>query len=208
MTTPRLAAATRTAADENFYETAGTSGAVGHWCTWNELDDPLSSFVPETLSPAPGGVFLSAERPRSAAEPRLVVRRARPSSGYRGEPWSASSRMAGVEGRWSLQFFLFRHHRGAPPALLTAPDETLLRDVVLARPAVFAGLTYEGLPANGLRHGLALVGSVHARSRLVSRRTCAPSYPGRAATDRASDHERTSFGGRRLRGAIPSIDTL
>src|SRR5262245_18092693 len=63
MTTLRLAAATSTAADENFYETAGTCGAVGHWCRWNELDDPLSSFVPETLSPAPGGVFLSGGGP-------------------------------------------------------------------------------------------------------------------------------------------------
>src|SRR5262245_53746646 len=124
-------------------------------------------------APPPAGFFFRVEGPRSAAEPQLVVRRVRPSSGYRGGPWSASSRVAGIEGGWSLQFFLFRHHRDAPPALLTAPAETLLRDVVLARPAVFAGLTYEGLLANGLSHGLALVSSVDARSRLIGLRTCA-----------------------------------
>jgi hypothetical protein len=48
--------------DKKFLWKDGTPGAVGHWCWWNELDDPLSSFVPETLSPAPGGVFLSLER--------------------------------------------------------------------------------------------------------------------------------------------------
>src|SRR5262249_2254911 len=202
------AVATRTAADENFYETAGTSGAVGHWCWWNELDDPLSSFVPETLEPRPGGVFLSDRAP-SIGCGTAACRQASPSPiRIPGRPCSASSRVAGIEGRWSLQFALFRHHRGAPPAFLPAPAETLLRDVVLARPAVFAGLTYEGLLANGLSHGLALVNSVDARSRLIGRRTCVHSYPGQAATDRASDDERTSFGGRRLRGVIPSIDSL
>src|SRR5262249_38577354 len=42
----------------------------------------------------------------------------------------------------------------ARAALLTAPAKTVLRDVVLARPPVFAGLADEGLLANGLSHSL------------------------------------------------------
>src|SRR5262249_58835072 len=64
------------------------------------------------------------------------------------------------------------HRPSRPGPLLPPPAETVLRDVVLARPAVFAGLADEGLLANGLSHGLALVSSVDARSRLIGRRAC------------------------------------
>src|SRR5262249_20641037 len=37
---------------KNFYGKGGTSREVGHWCWWNELYDPLSSFVP-VLEPRP-----------------------------------------------------------------------------------------------------------------------------------------------------------
>src|SRR6516165_1682106 len=65
-----------------------------------------------------------------------------------------SRRVTGIEVGRSFLFALFRHHRGARAALLTAPAQTLLRDVVFARPAIFPSLTDESLLANGLSHSL------------------------------------------------------
>src|SRR5215831_16216550 len=48
----------RAPAVKNFLWTSGTSREVGHWCGWNELYDPLSSFVP-VLEPRPRRGFLS-----------------------------------------------------------------------------------------------------------------------------------------------------
>jgi hypothetical protein len=62
--------------------------------------------------------------------------------------------MARVEGAWSLQSAVFGHQVRRRPARLAAPTETLLGDVILARPVFLARLTYSCLLANALSHGL------------------------------------------------------
>lgn len=79
----------------------------------------------------------------------------------------ASSRVAGIKGERSLQFAVFRHRSRVRPALLTAPAEMFLRDVILTRPAVFAALSYSGLLANGLSHNFALEGCARPRRKPV-----------------------------------------
>src|SRR5262249_22023538 len=54
---------------KNFYGKGGTSREVGHWCWWNELYDPLSSFVP-VLEPRPRRGFSFGE---SAATGRATA---------------------------------------------------------------------------------------------------------------------------------------
>src|SRR5262245_37262287 len=74
---PRFhAVATRRAAAKKFLWTSGTSREVAHWCWWNELYDPLSSFVP-VLEPRPrrGFSFGGSARHRSRNR-SLVVSRA------------------------------------------------------------------------------------------------------------------------------------
>src|SRR6516165_3784684 len=148
-------------------------------------------FLWKARNPARGCALVLAERalrPSEFARPR-------------------SRRVAGIEVGRRFLLALFRHHRGARAALFTAPAQTLLRDVVLARPAVFPSLTDESLLANGLSHSLRPC----ELRRCACRRyvgTRAHSYPAWAAADRASDGEVTGFGVRRLYGAIPSIDIL
>jgi hypothetical protein len=135
----------------------GTPPEVAHWCWRNELYDPLSSFVPE-LEPRRRRGFSFGRGPhRRKPQPCLESAPSPSGAGYRGRwLWARprSGRVAGIEVGRSFLFALFRHHRGARAALLTAPAEPLLRDVVLARPAIFPSLTYEGLLANGLNHSL------------------------------------------------------
>src|SRR5262245_21532465 len=149
------AVATAREVDEKFLTDERNPSRGWALCWWNELYDPLSSFVP-VLEPRPRRGFSFGERRDRSRNRSLVVGRIRPSSGagYRTQAPPGSSRVAGVEVGWSLQLALLGHRGAARGALLTAPAETLLRDVVLARPAVFAGLTYEGLLANGLTHSL------------------------------------------------------
>jgi hypothetical protein len=78
-----------------------------------------------------------------------------------------SSRVAGIKGERSLQFAVFRHRSRVRPALLTAPAEMFLRDVILTRPAVFAALSYSGLLANGLSHNFALERCARLRRKPV-----------------------------------------
>jgi hypothetical protein len=78
-----------------------------------------------------------------------------------------SSRVAGIKGERSLQFAVFRHRSRIRPALLTAPAEMFLRDVILTRPAVFAALSYSGLLANGLSHNFALEHCARPRRKPV-----------------------------------------
>jgi hypothetical protein len=84
--------------------------------------------------------------------------------------------MPRVEGRWRLQLGVLRHQASARPALLAAPAEALLRDVILARAALLAALPYSRLLANALSHNLPL-GS------------CRPGhlYPANVTTDSAPD---------------------
>jgi len=64
--------------------------------------------------------------------------------------------MAWIERGGSLLPIVLRHQIGARLALLAAPAETFLRDIILAGPALFARLANLGLLANALRHsGLA-----------------------------------------------------
>ena len=137
-----------------FFGNRGTPREVAHCCWRNELYDPLSSFVPE-LEPRRRRGF-SFGRGLTGASRSLTESAPSPSAaGYRGQwLWARprSRRVAGIEVGRSFLFALFRHHRGARAALLTAPAEPLLRDVVLARPAIFPSLTDEGLLANGLSH--------------------------------------------------------
>jgi len=87
---------------------------------------------------------------------------------------------------------------------LTAPTEPLLRDIVLARPAIFPSLTYEGLLANGLNHSLRPCELRRCACRRYAG-TCAHSYPARAAADRGVGWRMHRFASARLCGAIPSI---
>ena len=50
--------------------------------------------------------------------------------------------MAGVEGGRGLQPVVFGHEVRCRAAGLTAPAETLLGDIILARPVLLAPLTY------------------------------------------------------------------
>jgi hypothetical protein len=151
---PRAVVATGRAAAKKFFGNRGTPREVAHWCWRNELYDPLSSFVPE-LEPRRRRGF-SFGRGLTGASRSLTESAPSPSgAGYRGQwLWARprSRRVTGIEVGRSFLFALFRHHRGARAALLTAPAEPLLRDVVLARPAIFPSLTNEGLLANGLSH--------------------------------------------------------
>src|SRR6516225_12085007 len=144
---------------KSFYGKRGTTREVAHWCWRNELYDPLSSFVPE-LEPRRRRGFSFGSGPHRRKPQPLTESAPSPSAaGYCGRwLWARprSGRVAGIEVGRSLQFALFRHHRGARAALLTSPAEPLLRDVVLARPAIFPSLTDEGLLANGLSHSLRL----------------------------------------------------
>jgi hypothetical protein len=169
-----------------FLGKGGTPREVAHWRWRNELYDPLSSFVPELEPRHRRGFSFGRGPPRRKPQPCLESAPSPSGAGYRGR-WlwarSRSGRVAGIEVRRSFLFALFRHHRGARAALLTAPAEPLLRDVVLARAAIFPALTYQGLLANGLRHTLR---PCELRRRACRRYagTCAHSYPARAVADR------------------------
>jgi hypothetical protein len=115
----------------------------------DELDDPLSSFVPDFRTPPPAGFFFV--RKRYARMPVLSFQ-TKPERLAPGQP--DSGRMARVEGAWSLQSAVFGHQVRRRPARLAAPTETLLGDVILARPVSLARLTYSCLFANALSHGL------------------------------------------------------
>jgi hypothetical protein len=98
------AVASGRAAAEIFYGKAGTSGEIGHWCWWNELYDPLSSFVP-VLEPRPRrGFSFGGALPTGCATAAVLsvepVHRREPDTAAMALP--GSSRVAGVEGRWSL----------------------------------------------------------------------------------------------------------
>jgi hypothetical protein len=112
----------------------------------DELDDPLSSFVPDfTTPPLAGFFFVRKDTPvlSFATKPERLAP---------GQP--GSGRMARIEGTWSLQSAVFGHQARRRPARLAAPTETLLGDVILARPVSLARLTYSCLFANALSHGL------------------------------------------------------
>jgi hypothetical protein len=145
------------AAAKKFFGNRGTPREVAHCCWRNELYDPLSSFVPELEPRHRRGFSFGSGPHRRKPQPCLESAPSPSGAGYRGR-WlwtrSRSGRVAGIEVARSFLFALFRHHRGARAALLTAPAEPLLRDIVLARPAIFPSLTDEGLLANGLSHGL------------------------------------------------------
>src|SRR6185503_144226 len=108
---------------------------------------PSELVRPRLQNPAPGGVLLRAQ----AICPfcRLQTKPERHAPGQLG-----SGRMARVEGAWSLQSAVFGHQVRRRPARLAAPTETLLGDVILARPVFLARLTYSCLFANALSHGL------------------------------------------------------
>ena len=108
---------------------------------WDELDDPLSSFVPDFRTPPSAGFFLAATATATRFKPA-------------GPDQPGSSRMAGVEGGWCLQPVVFGHKVRCRASGLAAPAETLLGDVILARPAFLAALTYSCLLANALSHSL------------------------------------------------------
>ena len=147
----------RTAAERFFYGKRGTPREVAHWCWRNELYDPLSSFVLELEPRRRRGFSFGSGPERRKPRPWSESAPSPSGAGYRGRWRRArprSSRVAGIDVGRSFLFALFRHHRGARAALLAAPAQTLLRDVVLARPAIFPSLTYEGLLANGLNHSL------------------------------------------------------
>jgi hypothetical protein len=140
-----------------FYGNRGTPREIAH-CRWrNELYDPLSSFVPELEPRHRRGFSFRSGPSQRKPQPCLESAPSPSGAGYRGRWRLARPRsrcVAGIDVGRSFLFALFRHHRGARATLLTAPAEPLLRDVVLARPAIFPSLTYKGLLANGLNHSL------------------------------------------------------
>ena len=75
-------------------------------------------------------------------------------SNAEGRTWGGQSGdMPGIERKRGLQPAVLGHLRGIRGSLLAARPETCPRNVILGRPALFAGLTYPGLLPNGLGHG-------------------------------------------------------
>jgi len=200
------AVATGRAAAKNFLWKRGTPPEVAHWCWRNELYDPLSSFVPELEPRRRRGFSFGSGLTGGSRGPDRVgavtVRSGIPRSMALARP--GLRRVAGIDVGRSFLFALFRHHRRARAALLAAPAEPLLRDVVLARPAIFPSLTDEGLLANGLSHSLRPCELRRCACRGYAG-TCAHSYPARAAADRGVGWRMHRFAAARLCGGIPSI---
>jgi hypothetical protein len=141
---------------------------------WDELDDPLSSFVPDFRTPPSAGFFLACK------EHRLPVLSSEAASEPLAPGQPESSRMARVEGGRSLQSVVFGHQVRRRPARLAAPTQPLLGDVILARPVFLARLTYSCLLANALSHRLVL----------WDRQTAPPCYLAHATAHSARDGKR------------------